>query len=194
MEAATHIAFVGSRKLAEGELVDVLPVLKQRFDHDELQGVLIFELASGRQVDFDLREPLADILAREVPGAARGPGRPRLGVVGREVSLLPRHWDWLESQPSGASAALRRLVEQAIKTEPGRERARRVRAALSQMLSALAGNRTHFEAACRALFAADAQGFEAAVERWPKDLREFALAQARSALRAEGSDDRGNDA
>ena len=185
METPSHVAFAGARRLAFGTLSAVLPVLKRRFDQDAGETILTFELESGRQVDFDLRSPLAEILEREVPAAPRGPGRPRLGVLSREISLLPRHWDWLERQPNGASAALRRLVEHAIKTEPGRERARRLRAALSQILSAVAGNRPHFEEACRALFAGDQQLLEDLIERWPRDLRDFAIGQARLAQEAE---------
>lgn len=181
METPSHVVFAGSKRLALGSLGDVLPILKKRFDRDPSAAVLTFEIESGRQIDFDLRGTLEEILEREVPSAPRGPGRPRLGVASREISLLPRHWDWLEQQPSGVSAALRRLVEHAIKTEPGRERARRLRAALSQILSALAGNRPHFEEACRALFAGDLARLEELIERWPSDLRDFALGQARLA-------------
>ena len=185
METSNYVAFAGAKSLVLGPLREVLPILKRRFDQAELDDVLVFELESGRQIDFNLHGSLEEILARELPSAARGPGRPRLGVLSREVSLLPRHWDWLEQQPSGASAALRRLVEHAIKTEPGQQRARRLRAALSQILLAVAGNRPHFEEACRALFAGDSTGFEELIRRWPKDVREFATAQARLAVEAE---------
>jgi hypothetical protein len=105
--------------------------------------------------------------------------------MSREVSLLPRHWDWLEEQPNGASAALRRLVAAAIKHEPGKERARRIRAALSRFLSAMAGDRPHYEEACRALFARETAQFTALVQRWPKDIREHVVQQAQSAEAAE---------
>jgi steroid delta-isomerase-like uncharacterized protein len=106
-------------------------------------------------------------------------------VSGREVSLLPRHWSWLEQQPQGTSAAVRRLVEGAAKAEPGRERARRVRAALSRVLTALAGDRPHYEEACRALFAGDAVRFDEAIARWPRDVREYMARRASEAVRAE---------
>jgi hypothetical protein len=140
---------------------------------------------TGRQVELNLQRPLQDLLDEETSSKARGPGRPRLGVISRVVSLLPRHWDWLEQQPSGISAALRRLVEQAIKTEPGKQRSQRIRAALSHVLSAVAGNRPKFEEACRALFAGDAERFEASVAAWPGDVRDYACRQAQEAWRAE---------
>ena len=182
MEATdAHIAFVDARAVAEGSLRDVVATLKRRFDRDPSEVALAFDLETGRQLDFDLRGTEAEVLDRVAPGKASGPGRPRLGVVSREVSLLPRHWDWLEQQPSGASAALRRLVEGAIKCEPGAQRAKRIRAALSPVLTAVAGDRPNFEEATRALFAGDVDRLEALVRRWPKDLRGFVVGRAREA-------------
>ncbi len=181
----TYVAFAGTRQIAAGSLSDVLPILKERFEQDKSDMVLVFEVETGRQVEFDLRGSLDEVLERAVPAAAKGPGRPRLGVMSREVSLLPRHWDWLEEQPSGASAALRRLVEQAIKHEPGKEQARRIRAALSRFLTSMAGDRPSFEEACRALFAGDTDRFEELIAKWPKDIREHAVCQARAAAKAE---------
>lgn len=183
----TYVAFAGPRRIAAGPAREVLPVLKRRFDEDRTDLVLVFEVESGRQVDFDLRGSLEDVLQREDATGRRGPGRPRLGVTSREVSLLPRHWEWLEQQPSGSSAALRRLVEQALKAQPGKERARRIRAALSRFLTSMAGDRPHFEEASRALFDGDTARFEALVERWPKDVREYAVQRVREAARVEAA-------
>jgi hypothetical protein len=187
-QAPLYTAFAGVRQVAEGTLDDVLPVLKRRFDADRGDTVLVFEDETGRQVDFDLRGTLEEVLERESPSHARGPGRPRLGVVSREVSLLPRHWDWLEEQPNGISAAIRRLVDQARKAEPGKERARRIRAALSRFLTAMAGNLPHYEEATRALFRGETGRFQTLVKGWPKDVREYAVQRARQAARAEESD------
>lgn len=183
MEAdKTYLAFAGVRRLALGTLAEVIPALKQRFDRDPSESVLVFETDSGRQVDFDLRGTAAEALARAAP--ARGPGRPKLGVTSREVSLLPRHWEWLEQQPSGISAALRRLIEQAMRSQSGKERARQIRDALCRFMTSMAGDRPHFEEACRSLYAGDGTRFAAQVERWPKDIREYAVAQEREAARA----------
>lgn len=183
---ATYLAFAGARRIAAGTLREVLPALKLRFDADRTDPVLVFEVETGRQVDFDLRGTLDEVLEREAGPQRRGPGRPRLGVASREVSLLPRHWEWLEQQPSGISGALRRLVEQAMKDRPGKERARRIRAALAGFLSGMAGDRPGYEEATRALFAGDTARFEALAQRWPKDVREHAVEQARQAARADG--------
>lgn len=182
---AFYAAFAGSRRLAFGPLRDVLPVLKQRFDQDASDLPLVFERDTGKQVDFDLRGSLEEVLEREAPLPTRGPGRPKLGVTSREVSLFPRHWEWLEQQPSGISGALRRLVEHAIKTEPGKEQARRVREALGRFLSTMAGNRPHYEEATRALYQGDVASFDELTRRWPKDIREYALERANEAMRLE---------
>jgi hypothetical protein len=187
MEASqTYIAFAGARRIAQGTLAEVIPVLKERFDRDPSDSVLVFETDSGRQVDFDLRGTVAEALERATP--ARGPGRPKLGVASREVSLLPRHWQWLEQQGSGISATLRKLVEQAMKVQPGKQRARQIRDALCRFLTGMAGDRPSFEEACRALYAGDGARFAAQVERWPKDIREYAVAQERAAARAAASE------
>ncbi len=180
--APTYAAFSGIHCVASGSLPKVLAVLKRRFDEDDSDLVLVFERDTGRQIDFDLRGTLEDVLARvDVANTPRRPGRPKLGVLSREVSLLPRHWDWLDQDSGGVSAALRRVVEGAMKAPP--ERARRARAALSRFLAATAGDRPNYEEACRALFAGDGERFAALVRRWPKDIRQYALEQAREATR-----------
>ena len=181
----TYAAFAGARRIAAGTLREVLPVMKERFDREDAELVLVFEVETGRQIDFDLRGSLDDVLQRECPTAPRGPGRPKLGVTSREVSLFPRHWDWLEAQTSGISGALRRLVEQAIQGQSGKDRARMIRAALSRFLTSMAGDRPHYEEASRALFAGDTKRFESLIDRWPKDIREYAVHQAREAARAD---------
>jgi len=185
VSAASYVVFAGARRVAAGPLAEIFsPLQRWQLKHPgEL--MLVFEVDTGRQVELDLQRPLAELLEREEGTKPSGPGRPRLGVVSREVSLLPRHWVWLEEQPNGISAALRRLVEQGMKTEPGKQRAQRLRAALSGVLTAIAGDRPHFEEACRALYAGDGKRFEALVARWPHDIRKYAVERAKLAERAE---------
>jgi hypothetical protein len=173
-EILTYTAFAGETLVASGPLEAMLPEVKARFDRDASALFLIFEDQSGRQVDFDLRGAVNEVVARALPAPSRtGPGRPKLGVVSREVSLLPRHWDWLEQQPNGASAALRRLVDEARKRDPGKERARLATAAAGRILSAMAGNLPGYEEASRALYAANRAHFEDLILDWPDDIRAY---------------------
>lgn len=186
METATpttYTAFAGDKAIAAGDLRTMLSGVMKRLGTGERLGardlptLLIFEDWSGRQVDFDLRGTAEEVLARaeavrgvgESSAATRG--RPRLGVVSREVSLLPRHWEWLEAQPNGMSAAIRRLVDEARKREPEKERARRALEAASRFMTAMAGDRVGFEEASRALFAGDRERLRGLIESWPADIR-----------------------
>lgn len=169
--ARTITAFVGSHRVATGPLPAVLRKAKPIVDRGDGEPVLFFEDDTGRQVDFDFSGTADEVVARATPVVAPpGPGRPKLGVVSREVSLLERHWAWLEAQPQGISAALRRLVDEARKLDPEKESARRAIEATSRVMTALAGNRRGFEEASRALFARDQKRFEALIRRWPKDV------------------------
>jgi hypothetical protein len=168
----TYTAFAGDRQLASGPLRELLLAVKALVDRQPVAALLIFDDQTGQQVEFDFRGTPEQVLAREAPEAKpSGPGRPRIGVVSREVTLLPRHWEWLEAQPNGISAALRRLVDEAAKREPGKERARRLRDATSRVMTALAGNSPGYEEASRALFAGQQQEFERRIRAFPKDIR-----------------------
>jgi hypothetical protein len=169
-ETATFTAFAGHRIVASGGLADVLRRTKEHIDAAGEGGVLIFEDRTGRQTDFDLRGTADEVVAR-AEGPKPGPGRPKLGVVSREVGLLPRQWEWLEAQPNGASAALRRLVDEARKREPEKERARQARDAAGKFMWGLAGDLPGFEEASRALFAGDWDGLKRLTADWPPDVQ-----------------------
>ncbi|ABS26261.1 DUF2239 family protein [Anaeromyxobacter sp. Fw109-5] len=183
MDEPRYTAFAGVRLLASGARRDVLLAVKAHHDAGG-DPVLVFEDATGRQLDFDLRGTPEQVVAR-VAAPRAGPGRPKLGVVSREVSLLPRHWEWLEQQPNGSSAALRRLVDEARKREPDRARARRVREAAGRFMWAMAGDLPGFEEASRALYAGDAKRLGTLVRTWPKDVRAHLLALSEEAARLE---------
>ncbi|HSC86367.1 MAG TPA: DUF2239 family protein [Polyangiaceae bacterium] len=172
----THAVFSSDRCLALGSLADALRALKQEPDAAPL---LTYDLSTGREVDFDLRPSLDELLKAHAPAPQRGPGRPKLGVTSREISLLPRHWAFLEGDPRGISAALRQLVEEAMK---GPGQARRLRDATGNLLTGLAGNRPGYEEASRALYAGDLAGFDAATASWPVDVRDLVRQRARAAL------------
>jgi len=174
------IAFAGNRCVAEGTLSDVAAQLMAFHDQDKDHMPLIFDARSGEPVEMDLRatSPKAPT-RRKGDGAdgkngtipARSPGRPKLGVVAREVTLLPRHWAWLRAQPGGASVALRKLVEHASRANREQDRIRWAQEACYRLMSALAGNLPGFEEAARALFAANEAGFRALIDLWPTDIR-----------------------
>ncbi|MFB9994519.1 DUF2239 family protein [Deinococcus oregonensis] len=182
-ELPTYTAFHGSQHLITGVLRDVLTLLKTQAESLSTDPpVLMFEDQTGRQVDFNLRGTLSEVLEREAPlpaaPAKAGPGRPKLGIVSREISLLPRHWEWLEQQRGGASATLRRLVDEARKQSPGRERIQQAQTATDRFLGVMAGNLPHFEAASRALYARDQAAFTEHLSLWPDDIRAHALSLA----------------
>ncbi len=188
------IVFRDGRQIAAGPIGEVAPGLKAA-----PEGWLALDLGTGRVVDLDLSGTAAEIAARYTPepapnpapgpaarpGTPRGRGRPRLGVSAREVTLLPRHWDWLATQPGGASAALRRLVETASRAARDADARRAAQEATYHAMQALAGDLPGYEEALRALFARDRTGFEARLTPWPTDLKTFFLHLAGPVLAAE---------
>lgn len=194
-------AFDGDRRLASGPLAEVAVAVKGALGESRSHDILVFEDATGRVVDLDLRGSPEEVAARHrlreaatiatagpARGSRRGPGRPRLGVVSREVTLLPRHWAWLGAQRGGASAALRRLVDQARRVNEGHDQLRASQDAAYRFMSAVGGDRPGFEEAVRALFRGERDRFEAETGSWPADLRAHALRLAAPALGAVSPD------
>jgi hypothetical protein len=184
MEAGTQplvIVFAGNERVASGELPEVMSALKALVDRGESRNLLVFDRWTGRVIDLP-RDLPATATSIEVAPSRRSPGRPKLGVIGREVTLLPRHWEWLNVQPGGASVALRKLVDQARKANEGKDRVRLAQEATFRFMSAMAGDEVGFEEAARALFARSASGFEAHSGTWPTDVREHARVLATDAF------------
>ncbi len=176
-ESQRLTVFAGATRLASGDRALVLRAINDAADTGD-SPVLVFDDATGAQIDLDPRISGESLHVDD----RRTPGRPRLGVVGREVTLLPRHWEWLSSQPGGASAALRRLVDQARRDNADTDRIRQSQEAAFRFMSAIAGNEPGFEEACRALFAGDAGAFEANTGAWPRDVFDYARNLASDAL------------
>src|SRR5437899_2349280 len=182
-------AFEGQQRLASGTLAEVALAVKRA--GQPAAPIIIFSDATGRSLDLDLRgsdEEIVARLPRTAPAPApetqvtepRGRGRPKLGVVAREVTLLPRHWEWLNAQPGGASVALRKLVDEARRTSGDRDRLRAARDAAYHFMSTLAGNRANFEEASRALFADDRRRFVGLIADWPVDIKDHIVKLAYS--------------
>lgn len=187
----SYTSFNGHKRIASGSL----PVNALAVKHALATGVpnplLTFCDQTGQVVEIDIRGSDAEMLARLPPevyqlqrnesalinsgesGEPRGRGRPKLGVVAREVTLLPRHWDWLAAQPGGASVTLRKLVEEARRANVDRDRQRQASECAYHFMSVMAGDMAGFEEATRALFANDAQKFRLQTEAWPTDVRDY---------------------
>ncbi len=179
-------AFQGSRRVAAGPLMSVASTIKSMIDGDNAESVLIFDDHSSEVVDVDFSgspEDVQDRLERAFPqdrSEARGRGRPKLGVVAREVTLLPRHWEWLGEQAGGASAALRRLIDEARRSPAGERR--RAQTSLYRFMTAMAGDAAGYEEAIRALFAGDRGRFNSLTEGWAPDVRDHAWRLAPAAF------------
>ncbi|RAS19598.1 DUF2239 family protein [Paraburkholderia bryophila] len=202
---STCTAFEGHRRIASGSLPDVALAVKAVLARGEQAPVLIFDDITSQPVEFDLRGTSEEIVARLVgqPGDSeaaseaaaepatakqddtpRGRGRPKLGVVAREVTLLPRHWDWLNGQSGGASVALRKLVEAARSASEDKDRRRAAQESVYRFMTALTGNLPDYEEATRALYANDRPRFAAIVAAWPDDVGAHVLRLAESAFAA----------
>jgi len=178
-EDKKYIAFEGSRRIGSGSLRDVVPAAKQALDQPEAGTVLIFDAETSHRAEVDFLGSLEEVLARLAPDPpqadeARGPGRPKLGVVAREVTLLPKHWGWLNAQPGGASVALRKIVTEARRANEAKDRQRQAQESAYRFITVLAGDLPDFEEASRALFANDAERFRSMTETWPEDVRDHA--------------------
>ncbi len=198
-------AFAGSRRIATGDLAEVALKTNAVIASGEQAPVLIFDDLTSEQLEVDLRGSAHDVLARleksagkdksedvlaqSGENAKRGPGRPKLGVIGREVTLLPRHWDWLNSQPGGASITLRKLVQAAKRANQGQDRIRVARDATYKFMAVMGGNLPDFEEATRVLFAKKKdrfKEFEKQVRTWPRDIRRHVIRLMKETIRMEG--------
>jgi hypothetical protein len=180
----TYAAFAGMRRIAQGPLRAVIDAARS-LPRDPLRPIRIFdETGDGVQIDLSgTPEEVVARLATELPGerhdeavtaGARRPGRPKLGVVSKEVTLLPRHWAWLAAQRGSVSATLRRLIDEARHLHEGRDAVRRAQDSAYRFISVMAGDAPGYEEAIRALYRVDAVRFDAASAAWPPDVRSHA--------------------
>jgi uncharacterized protein len=189
-----YIAFEQDRCIGTGNLRQVARVAKHWLDRHKDASILVFDGRTSAPIDIDFRGSIDDVLARlpetaasaasddDALPAVRGPGRPKLGVVAREITLLPRHWEWLAQQSGGASVALRKLVDAARRAGEDTDRVRLAREATYHFMSVMAGNKPHYEDAIRALFAGDAARFEKLIAEWPADVRDHTARLAERAF------------
>lgn len=205
----TFTAFSGEHMFASGPASEVALAVKAAQDLDNATTVLIFDDVTGRQIDFDLRGSNKEIVQRLKASPGRQPearsakaqqadspsagetrrtsGRPKLGVVAREITLLPRHWEWLGEQPGGASVTLRKLVDAARKAPGGDISVKQAQQAADRFMGAMLGNQPGYEEATRALYAGNRDRFTALSKDWPADLRDHARKLATPAFAEDGS-------
>lgn len=191
----SYIAFEGDQRIGSGSLHDVARAVREALDRHPEASILIFDGYSSAPVEIDLRGSVKDVLARipparvqpaeEAAALPRGPGRPKLGVVAREITLLPRHWDWLAQQKGGASVAIRKLVDEARRANESGDHIRLAQEAAYRFMSVMSGNRPRYEEAIRALFARDFARFEKLIAEWPVDVRDHTAKLAERAFRPE---------
>ncbi|MBZ0255406.1 DUF2239 family protein [bacterium] len=189
MNQEKYTAFQGDKRFAKGSLKDVVLSAKQSVPENEWHTVLFFNDASGRTMDFALNGTEEELLKRlsifapeQKQEAPKGPGRPKLGVVSREISLLPRHWEWLATQSGGASSTLRKLVDAEQKKSSAKDQIKQAQTRAYNFMSAIAGDLPQYEEAIRALFAHDQDAFKKQMAKWPKDIRTHAVQLAKGAF------------
>ncbi|AWJ94589.1 DUF2239 domain-containing protein (plasmid) [Azospirillum baldaniorum] len=184
-EGPSCTAFIGDGLFAAGTPKDVALAIKRAATSGNDAVILVFDDQTGRQIDFDLsgseeevaerlRTTKDDVSPQRQSMGAPTRGRPKLGVVAREVTLLPRHWEWLAAQPEGASAVIRRLIDAARNQRSGVERARQAQAAADRFMMSMLGDQQGWEEASRSLYAGDGKRFQELTESWPVDLRNHA--------------------
>ncbi len=191
-DAERYVAFLGDRWLARGALAEVALAVFQHAPGQDSDAVLVLDESTGRPVDLNVSGSEQDVRARygmppdddSAPALKRRRrGRPRLGVVGREVTLLPRHWAWLDDQRGGASATLRRLVDRARKDLGGADRRNQAQDRTHRLMTVLAGERQGYEEACRALYGGEEARFNEYIRVWPRDIREVIQNSSAEAFR-----------
>jgi hypothetical protein len=178
--AAQHF---GCGRVASGSLQHVVTTVKDTLDDRDLTQLLIFDDTTGKQIDVDFRGKTDDVLKRlgeqfgDLPDMemnnqpTRRVGRPKLGVVSGEVTLLPKDWEWLKSQSGGASVTLRKLVGDARRAGGKQSKIRESQEATYYFMTAMAGNFHQYEEALRALYADDSDRFYHFIDNWAPDIR-----------------------
>ncbi|QOS79567.1 DUF2239 family protein [Paenibacillus sp. JNUCC31] len=187
-------AFVGRQLIAKGTLQHVVAIVKDTLEDREIAQLLIFDDFTGKPIDIDFRGKTAEVLQRLSNQAGHTPdekeseqptrrvGRPKLGVVSGEVTLLPRHWDWLKSQPGGASVTLRKLVDEARRSGKNESKVRTAQEASYHFMTAMAGDFPQHEEALRALYAGNQDRFYQLIDDWAPDIRDHIKTLAENAF------------
>ena len=196
--APRYVAFQRGKRVAQGSEAEIAAQLDalsiSAFAYttsdagfDPASQAMVFDVCTGERLEL-LPDAALEVVEPSAPASTRaGPGRPKLGVISREVTLLPHDWEWLNQQPGGASVTLRKLVLSARRMSQGADRTRQAKIVCYRFITAIAGHEAGYEEATRALFTGKPDLFAANTETWPADVRDHArfLAQAAFAAHAE---------
>lgn len=179
-------AFANHKIIATGDIQEVALKVKS-FLNDHKAQILIFDDVTSAQIELDLRGTAEAVARRlekmlEPQEKKAGPGRPKLGVVSKEVTLLPHHWEWLALQPGGASVTLRKLIEEAKKKNASKDLIRQAQESTYKFMQAMAGDLPDYEEALRALYAGDEKSFEKRIADWPADIKKHTSKLAKNAF------------
>lgn len=187
----TYTVFEKHSLLFRGTLREVVLKVKKHLGKEANSLVLIFSDTTGKTMDVNFQGNEKEVLKRlEVYFAQDeekdtvGPGRPKLGVISREVSLLPRHWEWLANQPGGASSALRKLVDEAKGNPASASNVKQLQERAYRFMSVVAGDLAGYEGALRALYRGDHKNFSLHIREWPKDVKAHLLQMTRPIFKA----------
>lgn len=183
----TYTAFEEFKIVSQGTLDDVAISVKHRLKEQGSSNILIFSDSTGRQIDLDLSGTDKQVLDRlkvfttSSVQTQSGAGRPKLGVLPREISLLPSHWEWLLNQEGGSSAVIRNLIDEKMKTQLIHKN-KIAQERTYKFLSAHAGNLPSFEDAVRFLYRKDKKKFMDQISGWPKDVLKYTLSLSSDAF------------
>jgi hypothetical protein len=179
----TYTAFNNTDLFHQGDLSEVVLKIKDHIGKAENTTITVFSDATGKTIDFNFQGTKKDVQKRldvfvsesSLTNTITGPGRPKLGVISREISLLPTHWEWLSTQPGGASAILRRLVDEARKKSLNTPSIKSIQEKTHRFISAIAGDLEGYEEVLRAMYRKDEDQFLIHMSSWPNDLKTHAL-------------------
>lgn len=168
----TYTAFVGNTRLITDSLLNVALAIKNQ-QHDSAP-ILIFEDQTGKQIDVNITGSESDIQQRYAElETVKKVGRPKLGVISREITLQQKHWDWLDLQNSSASAVIRKLIDQELNNAQSESNIMMTKQTTDRFMSAMLGNMPNYEEATRALYQGNKEGFLELIQDYPNDLKEY---------------------
>lgn len=177
--ANRYTAFRGDTRIITDSLFNVALALQKQSE----MNVLVFNDQTGQQIDLDLSGSEDDLKQRytEVEYVKKV-GRPKLGVISREITLQQKHWNWLDQQSSSASAVIRKLIDKELNDPSSESNIMLAKQAIDHFMLAMLGNMPNYEEATRALYQGNKSHFLALIHNYPKDLKVYLELKAQTAF------------